>query len=219
MGASASVDGTVTFSDEDKQSLIDISSLLKAYHIKTSEDLIELNTKYEAMKAEGTHGLPLLKSLHNTMHDIGEKNETKDEKTTDSAAAAEAAVEVKDKATVGEEETSTKEGETSTKEEEKSFGEQAKAEGNVGAVQVARRGSLMNMTNELDAFRERVKILMKQVAKENFLNFMVGIDGSEASNNAYEVVMEELCKSKDGEKERIKHYFIYYTLSHLIYLS
>jgi hypothetical protein len=46
--------------------------------------------------------------------------------------------------------------------------------------------------------RERVRILMKQVAKENFVNYMVGFDGSRGSQMAYEVCVQELIKSKDG---------------------
>jgi hypothetical protein len=46
--------------------------------------------------------------------------------------------------------------------------------------------------------RERVTVLMQQVVKENYVNFMVGLDGSRASNNAYEVCLTELVRSRDG---------------------
>lgn len=50
----------------------------------------------------------------------------------------------------------------------------------------------------VDQARERVKVLMRQVSQENYVNFMVGLDGSRASDNAYEVCMQELIKSRDG---------------------
>jgi len=137
MGASGSIlDGEqgATLSDEDKLNLTDVSTLLKAYNIKSSEDLTTVNEKYKDLKAKGSHGFELLKGLHQNMHEVGDE--------------------------------------------------------------AGRPGEALAAV--VDQARERVKVLMRQVSQESYVNFMVGLDGSKASNNAYEVCMEELIKSRDG---------------------
>jgi hypothetical protein len=44
-----------------------------------------------------------------------------------------------------------------------------------------------DFANVVEEARSRVRVLMRQVSQEKFTNFMVGLDGSKPSNNAYEV--------------------------------
>mmetsp|Transcript_5288 Transcript_5288/g.6890 ORF Transcript_5288/g.6890 Transcript_5288/m.6890 type:complete len:402 (+) Transcript_5288:87-1292(+) len=140
MGASASVliDGAASedqnISEEERQTLESMSSVLKTYKITSKEDLELLKTKFSNMKAAGIHGLALLQGLHLAMHEIAHRVETPQDR----------------------------------------------------------------LANAVIMARQRVSILMKQVSFENYANFMIGIDGSRASNNAYEVCLTELVKSRDG---------------------
>jgi hypothetical protein len=140
MGASTSIangeinpDELSKISENEKVTLKDVSMLIKAYNIKSDQDIATLDEKYQTLKAEGSHGFSLLQSLHTEAHDIAEANEP---------GAAFAAV--------------------------------------------------------VEQARERVRVLMRQVSQEKFTNFMVGLDGSDPSNNAYEVCVQELVKSRDG---------------------